>query len=113
MDNNTDEKIKTAEFMAVATEKLGNIEKSSEKTEKHLEKLNGKVAINSRWRHKLTGSMIVIVFLFPLLTAVFGYFMKDMKQDMVSLIEAKSEKIDYNKINNHIDEYVEANYLTQ
>ena len=58
----------------------------------HVKDTNGKVALNTKWRNYMFAFVIMFSFLFPTLTGVFIYFMKDMKHDISNEITLEINK---------------------
>lgn len=67
--------------------------------EDHVMETNGKVALNTKWRNYLIAGGSVILFLFPVMTGVFMYFMNDLRRDMGVDITAQvqAHEINYNE----------------
>lgn len=75
-------------------------------TKEHVKTTNGKVAENTKWRNYLTAFAILVSFLFPTITGIFVYFVKDMKSDI--RLERQIEI--NNLVGNAVEKYLEDNF---
>jgi hypothetical protein len=59
--------------------------------EEKVTQINGRVKSLEIWKACILGGMSVILFLFPVVSAIFVYFIKDLREDMENRITSQIE----------------------